>query len=147
MALLYLINKIYHIPESKIGMYIPNVIGLLLKMEMLILRRDSEAAWKKMQWVTHSNYVIIIIFFGSTFTSLYYCSLTCLCVWMKAWKESGIVGRGGERYIKIDVMIQRAYSDLTEGHCSPAWVSASFFLFPLVQKYPLLLFLGSNYES
>lgn len=53
----------------------------------------------------------------------------------------------GNKYIKIGVMSQRLYNDLTEGHCSPGWVSASFvFLFPPVQKYSLLLFLGQKYE-
>lgn len=47
MALLYLKNKIYYVLEAKIGMYIPSVIGFLLKLEILIVERDSEAAWKK----------------------------------------------------------------------------------------------------
>lgn len=41
-------DNIYHIPGSKIGMYIPCVISLLLKMKILIIRNDSVAAWKKM---------------------------------------------------------------------------------------------------
>lgn len=64
MVLLYLINKIYHITQSKIGMYIPNVIGLPLKMEILIVRRDPVAAWKKK---CYESLTVVMSFLGYNF--------------------------------------------------------------------------------
>lgn len=50
---------------------------------------------------------------------------------MKACKGSELLAGEENKYSKIGVVSQRVYNDLTEGHCSPGWVSVFFFGFLL----------------
>lgn len=137
MALLYLINKIYYVPEAKIGMYIPSVIDLL-KLEILIVRRDSEAAWKKK---CYESLAVIMSFFWVQLWAVYIIVTWPVCVhkWRLGKKVELWVGEEN-KCIKIGVVSQRFYNDWTEGHCSPGWVCVSFFFVSSSTKIPFVAF-------
>lgn len=80
---------------------------------------------EKILWIIHSNHVI----FWPNFEKFIIVTWPiCVHKW-KLGKGVELLAGEANKYIKIGVMSQRVYNDLTEGHRSPGWVSISFFGF------------------
>lgn len=85
--------------------------------------------------------IMSFFFFLVPLWAVYIIVIWPVCVYnWRLGKRVELLAEEEKQYVKKGVMSQRVYNNLTEGHCSPGWVSISFFFVSSSAKIPFVAF-------